>query len=123
MRPVRLHTLILAAALVATACSNSDAPTSIEIEIDELRITSGACAMPEGATCIVTAEARSNGVPVSNPTLRWLSSNSTIASVEGNGLSAVVRGLALGRATVTVSDTTEKASASVSVNVLPCSKC
>lgn len=109
--------------VIMMACSNSDGPTSIELEIDELRIVSGACAMPEGGTCQVEAQALSNGVPVSNPVLRWSSSNNTIASVDGNGRSALVRGLAVGSARVTVSDTTERVSDDVSVSVLPCSKC
>ena len=123
MRPTRLPTLFLAAGLVAAACSNSDAPTSIEIDIDEIRIVSGACAMPEGATCSVVAEARSNGIVVSNPTLRWISSNSTVASVEGNGSSAVVRGHALGSATIRVENTNGDAFDEVRATVLPCSKC
>ena len=122
MRALSFSALAVATVL-ATACSNSDGPTSIELEIDDLQIVSGACAMPEGGTCQVTAQALSNGVPVSNPVLRWSSSNSTIASVEGDGGSALVRGLAVGSARVTVSDTAERVSDDVSVNVLPCSKC
>lgn len=120
----RSSTVSIVGLLLGVACSGSDGPTAIEIPIAEVRILSGVCAILEGGSCIMVAEAKtSDGVVVSNPVLRWSSSNSGVASVEGDGNSAVVRGIAIGSANVIVSNTTGNVTDSQGVSVLPCSKC
>lgn len=122
--PRTVSALGLALGLTTLACSNDDGPTSIEIPIATIQIRSGGCFVPEGESCNVVAEARtSEGVLVSNPVLRWSSSNTTVASVEGESSTATIRAQAIGNATVTVSDTTGDVTDEMPVSVLPCSKC
>ncbi len=125
MRLARIPILALAIGLVGAACDNTEAPTSIEIDIDEIQIRPGVCAIPEGATCSVQAEAKAQGIVVANPVLRWSSSNTTVASVEvgSNNSTATVRGLSLGSATIRVENTNGDAFDEVRASVLPCSKC
>lgn len=124
MHLARTSIFVLAVGFAGAACSDSDSPTSIEIDIAEIEINAGVCAIPEGATCNLSAEARTaDGVVVSNPTLRWSSSNVSVATVQGESSAAVVRGIAIGSATVTVTNSTEDVSDAVPVSVLPCSKC
>ncbi len=122
--PRIVSALGLALGLTVLSCSSSDGPTSIEIPIASIQIRSGVCAVPEGATCNVLAEARTpDGVLVSNPVLRWSSSNTTVASVSGESSTATIVAHAIGSATVTVTDTTGDVSDDIGVSVLPCSKC
>ena len=119
-----VSTLGLVLGLTALSCSDSEGPTSIEIPIATIQIRSGGCFVEEGASCQVLAEAKTaDGVIVSNPILRWTSSNSSVASVEGESSEATVRTHAPGDATVTVTDTTGDVSDSMRVTVLLCSKC
>ena len=119
-----VSTLGLVLGLTVLSCSDSEGPTSIEIPIATIQIRSGGCFVEEGASCQVLAEAKTaDGVIVSNPILRWTSSNSSVASVEGESSSATVRTHAPGDATVTVTDTTGDVSDSMRVTVLLCSKC
>ena len=109
---------------LSLSCSSSDGPTAIEIPIATIRIASGGCFVPEGESCSVVAEARTaEGVLVSNPILRWSSSNTTVADVQGDSNTATIRARAIGNATVTVTDTTGDVSDDMRVSVLPCSKC
>jgi uncharacterized protein YjdB len=72
----------------------------------------------------VLAEARTaDGVLVSNPILRWSSSNTSVASVEGESSTATIRAVAIGNATVTVTDTSGDIADDMRVTVLACSKC
>lgn len=122
--PRTASALGLALGVIVLSCSSSDGPTSIEIPIASIQIRSGGCFVPEGATCPVTAEARTiDGVLVSNPVLRWSSSNTTVASVVGESSTATISAHAIGNATVTVTDTTGDVSDDMRVSVLPCSKC
>jgi uncharacterized protein YjdB len=78
----------------------------------------------EGASCNVVAEARTaEGVLISNPVLRWSSSNTTVASVTGESSTATIHAQSIGDATVTVSDTTGDVTDDIQVTVLRCSKC
>ncbi|HKY59486.1 MAG TPA: Ig-like domain-containing protein [Gemmatimonadota bacterium] len=122
--PRTASALGLSLGLAVLSCSGSDGPTSIEIPIAEIEIRSGGCFVPEGESCNVLAEARTaEGILISNPILRWSSSNTTVASVEGESSTATVRAHAIGDATVTVTDTTGDVSDDMRVSVLPCSKC
>ncbi|HET6340652.1 MAG TPA: Ig-like domain-containing protein [Gemmatimonadota bacterium] len=122
--PRTVSALGLALGLTVLACSSSDGPTSIEIPIATIEIRSGGCFVEEGASCPVLAEARTaDGVLVSNPILRWFSSNTSVASVVGESATATIRALAIGNATVTVTDTTGDISDDMRVTVLRCSKC
>lgn len=110
--------------LFALSCSSSDGPTAIEIPIATIQIRSGGCFVEEGSSCNVVAEAKTaEGVIVSNPILRWTSSNTSVATVEGQSSTATIRANAIGNATVTVTDTTGDVSDDMRVNVLRCSKC
>jgi hypothetical protein len=122
--PRTASALGLAMGLAVLSCSSSDGPTSIEIPIASIQIRSGGCFVAEGASCNVLAEARTaEGTLVSNPVLRWSSSNTTVASVQGEGSQATVSARAIGEATVTVTDTTGDVSDDMPVRVLRCSKC
>lgn len=122
--PRTVSALGLALGLTVLACSDSEGPTSIEIPIATIEIRSGGCFVEEGASCPVLAEARTaDGVLVSNPILRWTSSNTSVASVVGESSTATIRALAIGNATVTVTDTTGDATDEMRVTVLRCSKC
>lgn len=122
--PRTASALVLTLGLAALSCSSSDGPTSIEIPITSIQIRSGGCFVPAGVSCNVRAEARTvDGVLVSNPVLRWSSSNTTVASVEGQSDTATISARAIGNATVTVTDTTGDVSDEMRVSVLPCSKC
>jgi hypothetical protein len=122
--PNIVSALGLALGLAVLSCSSSDGPTSIEIPIASIQIRSGGCFVEEGASCNVLAEARTlEGVLVSNPILRWTSSNTTVASVVGESSTATIRANAIGDATVTVTDTTGDVADDMRVSVLPCSKC
>lgn len=122
--PRALSALGLAMGLAGPACSSSDGPTAIEIPIATIQIRSGGCFVPAGETCSVVAEAKTAaGVVVSNPVLRWSSSNTTVASVTGESSTATIRAQAIGNAVVTVSDTTGDVTDEMPVAVLPCSKC
>lgn len=127
MRVLRTVTALgMALGLSVLACSNSESPTAIEIDIAALQINSGVCAIPEGATCPVLATAlTAEGIPVSNPVLRWSSSNPTVAAVTvgSTNLQATVHGRAVGSATVRVENTTGDVFDDLRVNVLLCSKC
>ena len=122
--PRTASALGLALGLAVLSCSSSDGPTSIEIPIADIQIRSGGCFVPEGESCNVLAEARTaEGILISNPILRWSSSNTTVASVQGESSTATVRAHAIGDATVTVTDTTGDVTDDMRVSVLPCSKC
>jgi hypothetical protein len=122
--PRTVSVLGLVIGLAVLSCSSSDGPTSIEIPIADIQIRSGGCFVAEGASCNVRAEARTaEGVLVSNPILRWSSSNTTVASVEGQSSEATIVARSIGDATVTVTDTTGDVSDDMRVSVLPCSKC
>lgn len=122
--PGTVYALGFALGLTMPACSNSEGPTAIEIPIATIQIRSGGCFVEEGATCNVLAEARTaEGVLITNPVLRWSSSNTTVASVVGESSTATIHAQAIGDATVTVSDTTGDVSDDMPVTVLRCSKC
>ena len=122
--PGTVYALGFALGLTMPACSNSEGPTAIEIPIATIQIRSGGCFVEEGATCNVLAEARTaEGVLITNPVLRWSSSNTTVASVVGESSQATIHAQAIGDATVTVSDTTGDVSDDMRVTVLRCSKC
>ncbi|MGH7544026.1 MAG: Ig-like domain-containing protein [Gemmatimonadota bacterium] len=121
---MRVSRIVSALGLITLACSNSGGPTAIEIPIATIQIRSGGCFVEEGASCPVLAEARTaDGVLVSNPILRWTSSNTTVASVEGESSTATIHARAIGNATVTVTDTTGDITDDIRVTVLRCSKC
>lgn len=123
MRFPSIPALTLALGVVGVACGNEEGPTSIEIDIEHLRILNG-CAIAEGDSCQLTAVAMTaDSVPIPNPILRWSSSSSTVATVTGESSNATVRGNAIGSATITVSNSTFTVSDDVRVTVLPCSKC
>ncbi|HET9581803.1 MAG TPA: Ig-like domain-containing protein [Gemmatimonadota bacterium] len=114
----------MALALSVLACSNSDSPTAIEIPIATIEIRSGGCFVEEGASCPVFAEAKTpDGVIVSNPILRWTSSNTTVATVDGESTNATIHARTIGNATITVSDTTGDVTDDIPVRVLRCTKC
>jgi hypothetical protein len=122
--PRTVSALGLALGLTVLACSDGDGPTSIEIPIATIQIRSGGCFVEAGASCPVLAEARTaDGVLVSNPILRWSSSNTSVASVEGESSTATIRAVAIGNATVTVTDTSGDIADDMRVTVLACSKC
>ena len=117
------YALGIALGLTMPACSDSEGPTSIEIPIATIRILGG-CFMEEGASCSLSAEAKtSDGTIVSDPVLRWSSSATNVATVEGDGRTAVVHARALGSATIRAENTTGDAFDDTEVLVLPCSKC
>jgi hypothetical protein len=122
--PRTAYALGFALGLTMPSCSDSEGPTSIEIPIATIDIRSGGCFVEEGATCPVHAEARTaEGVVISNPVLRWSSSNTTVASVTGESSTATIHAQSIGDATVTVSDTTGDVTDDIQVTVLRCSKC
>ena len=122
--PRTVCALGLVLGLTAPACSDSEGPTSIEIPIATIQIRSGGCFVEEGGSCNVLAEARTaEGVLITNPVLRWSSSNTTVASVEGESSTATIHAQSIGDATVTVSDTTGDVTDDMRVTVLRCSKC
>lgn len=124
MHLARKSIFVLAFGLAGASCSDSDSPTSIEIPIADVQIRSGVCAIPEGATCTMIAEAKTaDGTLVLNPVLRWDSNNTTVAVVVGEGSSVVVHARSIGSATITVSNSSGDASDTERVSVLPCSKC
>ncbi|HUP20183.1 MAG TPA: hypothetical protein VM778_09550 [Gemmatimonadota bacterium] len=97
---------LLGTALLALACSGGGGPTAIEIPIDRLELVLSCGTIPETQTCVFRAEAFSGEQQVANPVLRWFTSNSTVATVEGAGSSATVLGRQTGQATITVSNST-----------------
>jgi hypothetical protein len=122
--PRTAYALGFALGLTIPSCSDSEGPTSIEIPIATINIRSGGCFVEEGASCNVVAEARTaEGVLISNPVLRWSSSNTTVASVTGESSTATIHAQSIGDATVTVSDTTGDVTDDIQVTVLRCSKC
>lgn len=124
MHLARTSILVLAAGLAGLSCSDGNGPTSIEIDIADVQIRSGVCAIPEGSTCVMTAEAKTaDGVLVVNPILRWDSSDTNVAVVDGEGTSVTVTARSIGSATITVSDSSGEATDTERVSVLPCSKC
>jgi hypothetical protein len=102
---------------LAVACG-SDGLTTIELPIATLEIqNAGACngVVPQ-ARCQFVVEARTaEGQLITNPILRWFSSNSAVASVSDEGL---VEALSSGQATITVTNSTGTASDSANVLVL-----
>lgn len=112
--PMTARAAIFAALVLAPGCSDSSGPTAIEIPISDLVITNDqACrGIVPDARCQFLVEARTEaGQLVSNPVLRWFSSNSTIASVNDSGqVEATGSGTAMvtvTNSTGTVSDTAE----------------
>ena len=124
MRHARsIPVLAVAAGLAAASCSNSNGPTAIEIPIADIQIRSGSCAVEEGRTCNLFAEAKTaDGTIVTNPILRWSSSNPTVATVEGQSSQAVVSIHSVGTATITVSNTTGDVSDTAKVRGLLATK-
>ena len=111
--------LALAVGLTGASCSSDDGPTSIEIPIASIQIRSGVCAVPEGTTCNLFAEAKTaDGTLIPNPVLRWSSSNTTVATVQGESSSALVSVRSVGTATITVCNTTCDISDSATVRGL-----
>lgn len=108
---------VAAAIAVVSSCGGDDGPTAIELPVDSIEIVQGCTAVFEGERCqIVVVAMTDEGQRISNPVLRWSSSNSSVATVDSEGL---VRGVAGGDATIRVSNTTETASDQTRVRVVP----
>lgn len=109
---------VLGLSALAFGCTGGGGPTAIEIPIDRLDIVQFCAAIAETETCMFRAEAFSGEQLVANPVLRWSSSNSTVASVEEQGTSALVRGRQSGQVSIIVSNTTGTVSDSKTLHVL-----
>jgi hypothetical protein len=109
---------VLGLLALAAGCNSGGGPTAIEIPIDRLEIVAACGAIAETETCTFRAEAFSGTQQVANPVLRWSSSNSTVATVEEQGTSAVVRGRQSGQVSITVSNTTGTVSDSKTMHVI-----
>lgn len=110
---------LLTLALIA-ACGGGGGPTAIEIPIAELDIVQGCSSIVEGQRCqIVVRALTAEGQQVSNPVLRWSSSNDGVASVSNRGL---VQAGGAGIVTIRVSNTTDTAKDQTTIYVLPCTR-
>ena len=110
--------LLLTPLLVATliAC-NDEGPTAIELPIGELEFTTRCSPIIVEQNCRPGVIARTpEGQTISSPVLRWSSNNSSVASVNNEGL---IRALSAGSAVITVSNTTSTVTAQQEVLVLP----
>lgn len=117
MPPTRV--LLAGLALAALGCSGgSGGPTPIEIPIARIEIVGNGCqAAVPGNQCKITAEAyTAENQQIGNPVLVWLSSDSSVASVDNQGL---VTAKGAGNATIQVSNRTDTVSARVDIHVLP----
>lgn len=108
-------------ALVTTgglACSSEDGLTSIELPIATLEFTPGSRAcrgMIEGGTCALEVIAMTaDSQQIGDPVVLWSTSNSSIASVDEDGL---VTARNAGFAVIRVSNTTDSANAQLNINV------
>ena len=109
---------LLVAALLP-ACSE-DGPTAIEIPLARVEITGPCPFIDEGATCQMAARGiTAEDQIVTNAVLRWSSSNSSVAQVNGDGR---VFAVGIGQAVITVEASFGQGRDTSEVAVLPCTK-
>lgn len=111
---------LVAALAAALACSGgSGGPTAIEIPIAAIDVTQPCGVLIEGDQCQIGVRATSaDGSTITNPVLRYISSNSGAADVTTAG---VVIGRAPGSATIFVTNSTGSVSDQFTATVLPSS--
>ena len=110
---------LLAAALLA--CSGNEGPTTIEIPLAQVEITSPCPTVDIGSTCQMTARGiTAENQIVTNAVLRWSSNANSIVQVNSDGR---VFGIAPGKATITVEAALGQGSDTAEVLVFPCTKC
>jgi len=115
----RLHRRALGlAAVAALACSGgSGSPTAIEIAIAAIDVTGPCTVVIQDEQCQIGVRALAeDGRVISNPVLRYISTNSGAADVTTGG---VVIGRSPGSATIYVTNSTGSVSDQFTANVLP----
>ena len=115
---MRARSALPLAFLALAACSGgSGGPTAIEIPIDRREIAGGCAAylLPDERCQLQVRAITAQGQIVTNPVVRWASTDAGVASVDARGR-VTARGP--GAATIRVSNTTDTAIADRTVNVL-----
>lgn len=126
-RHLRLPFAVAFAAVLGTtlaACSGGGAPTAIELDIDRIEFTQTCIFLVAGERCgLGVAAFTPEGERITNPVLRWSSTNSSVARIVSDDRStAVIQGIGPGSANIEVSNTTNTATARNEVRVARPSK-
>ena len=105
--------------LLALVACNDEGPTAIELPIGSLEFTTRCGPIVVETQCRPGVLARTpEGQAIASPVLRWSSNNSSVASVNDDG---VIVAVSAGDAVITVANTTATVTAQQSILVLPLS--